>query len=238
MERSHVLRHTSAHVFRGLRDREPFEEVFQMGYKMNDIIKNIIDIEFSMFNKTQNKGGKAPCQHDHETFYIMRYSQFKTWNEELLKSYFQDLQNAIIENRNIVAEKYAFMMEFTYPNEYLEIANFLPEITKETDEMISEIVKINVEWEKETDTNFPVFRSHGRPLAREQDTPYTTSFETYLRGELRSYSATTISLYHSFVLSCKESGRNLARENADFIAHAYGYSSLEAAENTLRKAEA
>ncbi len=205
---------------------------------MNDIISNIIDIEFSMFNKTKNKGGSAPCQHDYKTFYIMRCSQFKTWNEKLLKSYFQDLQDAIIENRNIVTEKYAFMMESTCPDEYLEIAHFLPEITKETDEKISEIVKINIEWEREIDTNFPVFRSHGRPLTRAKDTPYTTSVETYLRGELKSYSATTISLYHSFVLSCKESGRNLARENADFIAQAYGYSSLEAAENTLRKAEA
>ena len=40
------------------------------------MIDDIIDIEWNMFDKVNNAGGRAACQDDWWTFYAMRFSQF------------------------------------------------------------------------------------------------------------------------------------------------------------------
>lgn len=44
---------------------------------MNEKIQKIIDIEWEMFQQVDNIGGRADCQDDKETFYIMRRSQYE-----------------------------------------------------------------------------------------------------------------------------------------------------------------
>lgn len=63
-------------------------------------------------------GGPASCQMRPDTFKIMRKSQAATWSDELLASYLEDLKTATREGRNIMTEKYARMMESTFPEEY------------------------------------------------------------------------------------------------------------------------
>ena len=48
----------------------------------------------------------------------MRTSQAEAWTEKLLKSYYDDLLQAKSHNRNLMTEKYARMMESTFPEEY------------------------------------------------------------------------------------------------------------------------
>ena len=43
---------------------------------MNDIIQQIVDIEWAFFDQVQNIGGRADCQDDYPTFLIMRKRQF------------------------------------------------------------------------------------------------------------------------------------------------------------------
>ena len=64
-----------------------------------------------MFQNVRNTGGRAACQDDFETFDVMRKSQFLTWDLPLLESYWQDLQEGKAQGRNLVMEKYAYMME-------------------------------------------------------------------------------------------------------------------------------
>ena len=39
-----------------------------------------------MFDKVNNKGGRADCQNNKQTFIAMRASQFEAWNQEVLKA--------------------------------------------------------------------------------------------------------------------------------------------------------
>ena len=38
-------------------------------------VEKILQLEWNMFQKVENIGGRASCQEDFETFYIMRRSQ-------------------------------------------------------------------------------------------------------------------------------------------------------------------
>jgi len=80
---------------------------------MTEIIEKIISLEWEMFQRVENEGGRASCQDDPTTFYHMRKSQFSAWTEEICLSYLEDLRAAAKSGRNLVEEKYARMMAST-----------------------------------------------------------------------------------------------------------------------------
>ena len=47
----------------------------------DELIKQIISEEYKMFSEVSNIGGRASCQDDFDTFYIMRYAQHGRQNE-------------------------------------------------------------------------------------------------------------------------------------------------------------
>ena len=71
-----------------------------------------------MFQETENIGGRASCQDQYDTFYANRYSQHNALELDTLESYRKDLADAKAIGRNLITEKYAFMMEFTDPEYY------------------------------------------------------------------------------------------------------------------------
>ena len=75
----------------------------------------IIEKEFSMFTTVNQGHDRADCQDDKETFTIMRKSQFSAYDILTLESYLQDLLAAEAGHRNLVTEKYAWMMAKTAP---------------------------------------------------------------------------------------------------------------------------
>lgn len=199
-----------------------------------DCIQGIIAIEWEMFDLVENEGGRASCQNDYRTFAIMRSSQYRCWNEMMLASYYEDLKQAKAAGRNLLSEKYARMMASTHPDEYQKIKEQLPEITADTWEKIEKITQANVEWKREMESKYPKLAGHGRPLTSAEDTPWATSFETYMRGETATYSARTIELYAEYVEQCQREGINLAERNLEEMTKQYGYQSLEQAENALQ----
>ena len=98
----------------------------------DELMSEIIKLEWDMFSHVSNVGGPASCQMRPDTFKIMRKSQAATWSDELLASYLEDLKTATREGRNIMTEKYARMMESTFPEEYRKLAASLPPVDKET----------------------------------------------------------------------------------------------------------
>ena len=61
----------------------------------DDLINQIIDIEWDMFGRVNNQGERASCQDDEWTFYVMRYSQFSIYTFGELSQYLNDLMVAL-----------------------------------------------------------------------------------------------------------------------------------------------
>jgi len=199
------------------------------------IIKEILRKEWKMFINVQNKGGKALCQEDNKTFTIMRSSQFEGLPINILESYFHDLTVAERQGRNLMTEKYARMMESTAPLEYEEIKNLLVEIDKVSQKYIEKIIPIFLEWEKKFRFEYPYLSSISRPVLSLEDSLSSTSFETYLKAELSTYSSNTLQLYYDFIKRNNENNINLSRQIQSNIVTKYGYHSLQEANDSVKK---
>jgi hypothetical protein len=194
------------------------------------IVLDIVELEWEMFSDVNNMGGKASCQEDFMTFKIMRASQAEAWSVELLRSYYDDLLQAKSQNRNLMTEKYARMMESTFPEEYKRFVNLLPVVDKKTLDQIERIIEINLKWKIETADKYPNLTNRGRVIYTKEDSMNSTSFETYLRGELRTYSSNTIQLYYEMMLDYSKKGENIEEVYLENTVKKYGYESLEKAE--------
>ena len=207
------------------------KECASMPSKKAARIAAIVDEEWRQFQQVQNEGGRASCQDDRDTFVLMRTSQFTPWAEEVLASYQQDLKRAGEEGWNLLTEKYARMMEHTAPQQYARLADRLPERSAERLQLQELLISIMMRWTREVERRCPHLMGRGRNLSSEQDGPWNVSSETYLRGELGTYSDETLRLYAQMVLKLLSQGKNLVEQNMTCMARGYGYRSLEDAEN-------
>ncbi len=195
-----------------------------------ELVRKIVEEEWEMFSGVNAGGQRASCQEDPATFYIMRSSQASSWPEELQESYYRDLLAAKETGRNLLTEKYARMMESTDPAAFERIRGRLPAVDDETLSRIEEIIQVHLRWKVETFRKYPRLTAHGRSFYTRDDTRFNTSFETYLRGELRTYSPETIRLYHAMVREMEAEGENLEQKYLLQTVIQYGYDSLEQAE--------
>lgn len=199
--------------------------------KKEDLIKEIIDLEWAYFNRLNNIGGRASCQDNREDFEIMRTAQWLTFSEEVLELYLED-----VKNENLLFQKYANMMKYTNPKEYLELKSKLPIINDKKQALVSDIMKIYMKWEEEFFVNYPIYSSMGRPLYSESDDVFDTSIETYLRGELETYSENTLSSYLNYIQEKLSKNENLVLENMDNLARLQGFKDANEVENYYKKA--
>ena len=206
------------------------ERILEAKEEMNPIAEQIVEMEWEMFQNVRNTGGRAACQDDFETFDVMRKSQFLTWDLPLLESYWQDLQEGKAQGRNLVMEKYAYMMESTAPKEYEAIATGLPKISEEKQAMVEQIVAIQVGWREEFAEKYPHLSGQARIIHTSEDTLYDISFETYLRGELKTYSMQTLVLYGRRIVAFVQEQKNMTEEIMRYTTAFYGYKTLEDAE--------
>ncbi len=198
-------------------------------------IAEILPIEWEMFSSVQNIGGQAACQRDPKTFQIMRSSQEMAWSEEVLESYYKDLVKAKNNNRNLMTEKYGWMMESTFPAEFQNnIKPFLPKLNPAVNPLVKEIIAMIVEWSREISHDYPLVAEAGRPMESSSDTPLATSLETYFRGELKTYSARTLKLLLEYLKNQKEAGVNVHKQILENTVLQYGYESLDDAESKLQ----
>ena len=200
------------------------------------IIDDICALEWEMFSCVNNAGGKADCQQDPVFFKKMRVCQFENWNAPLLESYRNDLVEARQTGRNLLTEKYAWMMSWTHPEEFARIRPSLPQISQEKRELVEKIVNIQLPWEEEVDRRYPYMRAHGRPLTQDESRSRIASFEVYLSGELLSYSEKTLHAYVDWLNQLLLGGRNMALMVAESTARSYGFPSLAEAEGAAKKA--
>lgn len=199
-----------------------------------EIINKIVEAEWKMFQDVPNIGGKASCQEDYRTFKINRYSQDTSWSEDVLESYLDDLNQAENSKRNLLTEKYARMMKSTSPQEYEKIANLLPAVKAEAVSLIEEILKIILSWEEEIKTRYPEIAKRGRPIHSSSDTLRVTSIETYLRGELPTYSFKTLQLLFKNIKKQKSENINGSEIALEYMMKQYGFPSLQKANEKLK----
>ncbi len=197
----------------------------------NTLIERIMDIEWQMFSSVNNAGGKAACQTDSATFRIMRASQCAAWDKALLASWLADFEAAQAQGRNLMSEKYARMMESTFPEEYALIADRLPPLDPGAAQKIEEIVAVHLKWKEYLDARYPHLGERGRPLRSRDDSTGLPSLETYMRAELQTLSPGTIALYHAATMKRAGCGESEAEENLLNQVKQYGFASLEEAEH-------
>lgn len=202
--------------------------------KRNLMIEQIIRAEWMMFQTVGGIGGKMGCQEDWATFRIMRYSYYNAWSDQMIRSYAKDLDEAEHDKRNLIMEKYAYMMEFTDPEYYRsKLLPYFPRIDEDTRKMIDEIAEYLIGCDREFALRYPKLSRKGRPIEAAADTGKDTSMETYFKGELRTYSRFTLQFFVEYILKCKSEGINFAFLVKDKMVRMYGYSSIEDAECKL-----
>ena len=197
-----------------------------------DLAEEVIRREWDQFQRTENEGGRASCQGNWPMFHQMRASQFMTWPEDLLRSYLDDLDEANRVDRNLVTEKYARMMASTAPDEYRErIEPFIPRLSDERVARQERVIAVQVAWARDFRGRYPKLGAAMRVLTTAEDTPEDTSFETYLRGELGTYSDRTMALYEAMVENLQAAGRNLTEQTVANTVRLGGFADLEEAES-------
>ena len=194
-----------------------------------ELVEEIAGMEFAAFDKVKNEGGRAECQDDWPTFHIMRASQYTTWTYDMLVQYAVDFSLSMEQGWNPIMEKYGRMEESTSPEEWDKIKDSFPVIPPEKRQIMEEIIKIQVDWMEAFAKEYPGLASHARRIHTSEDMPWDTSYETYLRGEMGTYSDKMLKLYGQFIVGIVKKGDNLAYRIMNETIRMYGYSSFEEA---------
>jgi len=188
--------------------------------RKESLIKEVLDRELKMF-LTVPTLQKASCQEDPESFRLVRGSQFYIWSEKTIESYLNDIKKAEEKGKNLMTLKYARM------------DNLIPKLKDIP--LVDKIVEIQLEWQKEMFNKYPCMMGRARPLSSSDDTSFATSFETYLRGELETYSEKTLSLYYGDVRAGFKKGENMMEKMYIYMVKQLGYHSLDDAETTAKR---
>lgn len=197
------------------------------------LVEKIVNLEWEAFDQVDNEGGRADCQDDFQTFSIMRKSQYQVWTEEMLHSFILDFENANKNGINLIAQKYGYMMESTAPKRFETIKNQLMPVSQEKRALIEQIVAIQVGFMEEFAAAYPLSAGNARSIHTKEDHLYNTSYETYLRGELMTYSDETLMLYGRFIVEKAQNHENQAKQIMNETAVFYGYDSVDQLEERL-----
>lgn len=176
------------------------------------LIDEIVSIEMRMFLAIETPDSMpSTCQEQPNVLKLMRKTSHWVLSVNTLKSYLNDLHEAINDNRNLMTLKYARM------------DNLIPVLN--TNPLIDKIIDIESHWFKELAAKYPMtFKKHSEYSAN-----------IYLRCELETYSDTTLELYYKDVSLAAKKGRNLIADRYTFMFQQSGYDSIEEVEQDMKK---
>lgn len=205
------------------------------------VIDEIIEKEWAMNCAIMSgAGNEGPSDLQTAQFKIQRESQFKTWPEQILFSYLNDLSVAEAEGRNLHMEKSIWMINLIDEDRFDKLIAMMPasvapeELSPSRRGRIRNSASIHAEWAQEFAQKYPAIASKGRAASVQEGTANEPSVEAYIFGELCSYSDFTEQMFSQFVYDCMRDGRNLYLEIQENMAKALGYESLEAMEEACK----
>lgn len=169
-------------------------------------ITDVVSNEWEMFTNTNNIGRRSSCQDQKGNFIASRAAYWNMFDEQVLSSYLNDLSNAKSNKINLAAQKYGYMMESTDPDYFKTIKHLLVPVSDKKLKLVDSIMLIYMKWEESLISSS--LDNKNRVLYKQYDSKYNTSVETYMRGELTSYSEETLSLILAQFLKNVSDGEN------------------------------
>ena len=144
------------------------------------LIYEIVDLEWSMMQLMRNEQGRSLDESEFESFYQARYSQHSAMNSDTIGLYRSDLTVASHTDRNLMAEKYAYMKNPSSLPDDPAIAS-----------LIQEIVPLMLKSQERFADAFPALAALGRAFEPEEN---TVPMEVYITSELVNRSEPTLKM--------------------------------------------
>lgn len=197
-------------------------------------IDTIIKTEWQMFVEVNASTGiLVACQLDPQTFEIMRAAQFAAWSEAAAQSYLRDLEAARSMGRNLVKEKYVFMMLIDNPSQRDRLRPYLTMPSEMTEKLALIILTQMLEQTAVLHKRFPGFASKGRPLNNDYASPGNVSIRTYQLGELLTFSQETLETLLGHIQTLTDTGYSFVEQILEEEVQRMGFNSLVEAEAAI-----
>lgn len=177
------------------------------------LIQEIVALELNDFLTTFDLDGRARCQEHPENFVVSRFCQWYIFDEQILASYLNDIQHYHQQSRNIITDKYAYMMFIQNEKESNQTVSQLPKISAQKKIFVRQLVAMMLDWTLEAESLVVEYNDiPQRPLLKADETGKITSTETYLSGEYCTYSEETLMRLLNYFTTCKQKDINLVME--------------------------
>lgn len=170
----------------------------------------IVHYEWDMLQAVNAGGARLECKNNKPMFFLMRQSQWAVYSKEVRNAYLNDIHKAVNEGRNLMVEKYGYMMAETDPAGFERIKHALPEISDQKRTLVEKIVADHKQWYEEAKRILPETIGMGR--TDNPSNPQLASVQNYLRGELYTYGIDTLQKIIAFNEECRKQGKNLVVE--------------------------
>lgn len=200
---------------------------------MDASVQELLDLEWRLFDAAPQAGQRSAQFEDREQFIVTRSAQLAAWSSELLKSWRQDLLSAQTEGRNLINEKYIYMLEKVDPDQYTVLKSALPDSSMEKLWLVDWICQAQITWQEALLKKYPRLMRNSRAIYRSADNRDSVSFETFVRGELMTLSVNTLRLYARQIEKAQKDGENLCEDILNNVVRQLGYASLDAANHSV-----
>jgi len=200
---------------------------------MENIVNEIIALEWEMFQLVNEGGPRAGCQDEYDTFYDMRFGQFSEWSDSAQSAYLEDVRAAKSAGRNLIEEKYIWMMIESTPEAFIELSSRVTLPTEQAKDFADAVCERLMEQTARLHEQYPSVAGSGRPLYASEGNAGVVSVETYQYSELLTYSQATLSALYEHIMQLSEQNIMLAERILTNSVKHYGYQTLEAAETAI-----
>lgn len=195
---------------------------------MDASVQELLDLEWQLFDEAPLAGRRTARPGERELFAITHSSELASWTPELRASWRQDLLNAQAEGRNLINEKYIYMLKRTDSERYDTLKHTLPAASMEKLWLVDWICQAQTAWQENLEERYPYLMQSMETVYEDADGP--SFHETALRSGLMACSVNTLRLYASQIERSQKAGGNLREDVLRNMAGQLGYPSLETIE--------